>query len=87
MPVLKLQFLQEAAFKKREAATLFTKEVLSKAKHIYAIHLFGSLPKATATPESDVDVLVVYSAEDEELHEILADASNKVYREMGEVVE
>ena len=73
--------------KKREAATLFVKEVLSRARHIYAIYLFGSLPKGTATPESDVDVLVVYSADDGGLHDILADASNKVYRETGEVVE
>ncbi|RLE87366.1 MAG: hypothetical protein DRN04_18250 [Thermoprotei archaeon] len=73
--------------KKREAATLFTKEVLSKAKHIYAIYLFGSLPKGMATPESDVDLLVVYSVEDKGLHDILANASSKVYRELGEVVE
>ncbi len=73
--------------KKREAVALFTKEVLSKTRHIYAIYLFGSLPKGIAVPESDVDVLIVYSVEDENLHDILANASSKVYRELGEVVE
>ena len=51
------------------------------------MYLFGSFPKGSATPESDVDVLVVYSVEDEGLHDALADASSKVYRETGEVVE
>jgi len=73
--------------KKREAARLFTKELLSKAKHIYAIYLFGSLPKGTAAPESDIDILVVYSVENENLHNTLADASTKVYRELGEVIQ
>ena len=73
--------------RKREAAVLFVREVLSRARHIYAIHLFGSLPKGMAAPESDVDVLVVYSIEDGSLHDVLAYASSKVYRELGEVVE
>jgi len=73
--------------KKHEAAMVFVKEVLSRARHIYAIYLFGSLPKGMATPESDVDVLVVYSVEDKNLHNILAEASSKVYRELGEVIE
>ena len=73
--------------KKHEAAMVFVKEVLGRARHIYAIYLFGSLPKGMATPESDVDVLVVYSVEDKNLHNILAEASSKVYRELGEVIE
>ena len=73
--------------KKHEAIMLFMREVLNKARHIYAMYLFGSLPKGMAVPESDVDILVVYSIEDKNLHSILANASNKVYQELGEVVE
>lgn len=55
---------------------------------ILGIYLFGSTAKGTATPESDIDVLVVYSGIDERnLLEIISKITFKIACEEGKFIE
>ena len=55
---------------------------------VLGIYLFGSTAKGTATPESDIDVLVVYSDIDERnLLEIASEISFKIACEEGKLIE
>ena len=50
----------------RDAATAFVERVLDRlGESVEDVYLFGSVATGTATPESDVDVLVVVSADAE----------------------
>lgn len=42
-------------------------------KSVQSIILFGSVAKGTETPESDIDVAVIYTHEDREQHEKMLD--------------
>ena len=55
---------------------------------ILGIYLFGSIAKGTATDESDIDILVVYSNLDERsILEIASEVSFKIVCEEGRVIE
>ena len=55
---------------------------------ILGVYLFGSTAKGTATSESDIDVLVVYSDIDEHnLLEVASEISFKIACEEGKLIE
>lgn len=57
-------------------------------KKILGIYLFGSTAKGTATEESDIDVLVVYTDMEEwTLLEVASEISFKIACEKGRLVE
>ncbi len=73
--------------RKLKAAKAFVAEVVKNLDSVHAAFLFGSSAKGTATPWSDVDVLVVLGKRDEKAYDVLAEAASRVYRETGEVIE
>ena len=67
----------------------FTSELRERlGEKILGIYLFGSVAKGTATDESDIDILVVYSDLDERsLLEIASEVSFKIVCEEGRIIE
>ena len=67
----------------------FVSELRKKFKgKILGVYLFGSIAKGTATPESDIDILVVYSDIDErKFLEVASEISFKVACEGGKLIE
>jgi predicted nucleotidyltransferase len=57
-------------------------------KKILGIYLYGSIAKGTATDESDIDILVVYSDLDERsLLEMASEVSFKIVCDEGRIIE
>jgi predicted nucleotidyltransferase/uncharacterized protein (UPF0332 family) len=57
-------------------------------ERISGIYLFGSLAKGTATEESDIDLLVIYSGiEERSLLEIISEISFKIACDEGRLIE
>ena len=73
----------------KKALHTFTTELRkSLGEKILGIYLFGSVAKKTDTPESDIDVLVVYSdIEERRLLEIVSEISFKISCNFGKLIE
>lgn len=74
---------------KERAIDHFVSELRRRLKdRILGIYLFGSVAKGTDAPESDIDILVVYSGMDERrLLEVASEISFGIACKQGEVVE
>jgi len=75
--------------KKREALKKFVTKLKERlGDKIWGIYLFGSLAKGTATEESDIDILIVYSDfEERSLLEVVSEIGYKILMETGELIE
>jgi len=55
---------------------------------ILGVYLFGSVAKGSATPESDIDVLIVYdNISERNLLELISEISFKIVCKMGRMIE
>ncbi len=74
---------------RRDVVDYFVSELRDHfGEKILGVYLFGSTAKGTATLESDIDVLVVYSNIDERnLLEVASEISFKIACEEGRLIE
>ena len=74
---------------KRKAVEKFVSRLKERAEdRIYAIYLFGSMAKGRSRPDSDIDVLVVFSGSGgEKVWDDVLDLSFEISCELGEVIQ
>lgn len=78
----------DAEAKKKDALAYFVDALLARAKaRIVKLIVFGSFAKATARPESDVDVLVVFHGAEKEPIDLVSELSFDAALLYGESIE
>ncbi|MFQ6082337.1 MAG: HEPN domain-containing protein [Candidatus Aminicenantia bacterium] len=75
--------------RKRKALNKFVKKIRKKLDNkIWGIYLFGSTAKGTDSPESDIDVLIIYfNAELKEITGVIDETSFEIACEFGKIIE
>jgi len=74
---------------KRKALEIFISKLKAEVgDKLLGIYLFGSTAKGEVTPQSDIDVLVVYSdMAEEELLKVISDIGFQIACDLGELIE